>query len=80
MTAVSISVNRGAGLDKMSDFTVGSSAPGVGDIEVRFNVTDTNGKNLNNKDIWLALSQIGRFLMNSGPKVQITNQPSGPPN
>jgi hypothetical protein len=80
MTAVSISVNRGAIMDKMSDFTIGTSAPGVGDIEVRFQVLDTNSKNLNSKDIWLALEQIGRFLMNSGPKVQITNQPSGPPN
>jgi hypothetical protein len=49
MTAVSISVNRGAIMDKMSDFTIGTSAPGVGDIEVRFQVLDTNSKNLTPK-------------------------------
>jgi len=35
----------------MSDVTVGSSAPGTGDVEFRFNVTDTDGKNMNDLDL-----------------------------
>ena len=37
MAAISISIPHGVGGMKMSDFTVGTSAPGAGDVEVRFN-------------------------------------------
>ena len=79
MTAVSLSISRGVSGFKMSDITVGTSAPGAGDIELRFNVTDTNGKNLNDKDLIVALLAFRRALENSGPQVTITTQPSGPP-
>jgi hypothetical protein len=47
MTAVSYSISRGVAGSTKSDITVGTSAPGSGDIELRYNTTDTNGKNLN---------------------------------
>jgi hypothetical protein len=80
MTAVSFSIGRGVSGTKMSDVTVGTSAPGAGDIELRFNVTDTNGKNMNDKDIIIALKAFERWLLTNGnTAIAITNQPSGPP-
>lgn len=80
MTAVSFSISRGVSGMKMSDITVGTSAPGAGDIELRFNVLDTNGKNLNDKDLVVALLAFRRALeTNGGTGIAITNQPSGPP-
>jgi hypothetical protein len=78
MTAVSFSINRGADF-KPNAITVGTSAPGAGDIELRFNVLDTNSKNLNDKDLILALELFKVGLLNGGTKVNITTQPSGPP-
>lgn len=80
MTAVSFSISRGVGGFKMSDVTVGTSAPGAGDIELRFNVLDTNSKNMNDKDLILALEAFERWLLTGGgTAIAITNQPSGPP-
>lgn len=80
MTAVSFSISRGVSGFKMSDITVGTSAPGAGDIELRFNVTDTNGKNMNDKDLVIALLAFRRALETNGASlIAITNQPSGPP-
>lgn len=80
MTAVSLSMSRGVQGTKMSDVTVGTSAPGSGDIEFRFNVTDTNGKNMNDKDLIIALLAFQRYLAtNGGTGISVTNQPSGPP-
>jgi hypothetical protein len=56
MTAVSFSLSRGVDGFKMSDVTVGSNAPSSGDVELRFNVTDTNGKNMNALDIYASSS------------------------
>jgi hypothetical protein len=60
MLAISLSLSRGVDGFKISDFTVGASAPGAGDIEVRYNVTDTNGKVLTKKDVILALKAFER--------------------
>lgn len=79
MTAVSFSISRGVSGTKMSDVTVGTSAPGSGDIEFRFNVLDTNGKNMNDKDLFIALEAFERWILNNGTKIAITTQPSGPP-
>ena len=80
MTAVSLSISRGVSGTKMSDITVGTSAPGTGDIELRFNVLDTNSKNLNDKDIVIALLAFRRAIeTNGGTQIALTNQPSGPP-
>ena len=81
MTAVSFSMSRGVDGLKMSDVTVGTSAPGAGDVEFRFNVLDTNGKNMNDKDLWLILQAFQRWVLNNGGSgITITQQPSGPPN
>ena len=79
MTAVSLSISRGVSGSKISDFTIGTSAPGAGDIELRFNVTDTNSKNLNDQDIFLALRAFERAIMQNGTTVDVTLSPSGPP-
>lgn len=80
MTAVSFSMNRGVDGFKMSDVTVGTSAPGAGDVEFRFNVTDTNGKNLNDDDLYRILKAFQRWLLTGGgTAIAITQQPSGPP-
>jgi hypothetical protein len=68
MTAVQISVSRGANLVKITDFTIGTNAPGTGDIELRYNLTDTNGGLLTRKDIILALDGMIRAL-SSGPTI-----------
>ena len=81
MTAVSFSMSRGVDGFKMSDVTVGTSAPGTGDVEFRFNVLDTNSKNMNDKDLVLILEAFRRWVLTNGPSaIAITNQPSGPPN
>ena len=79
MTAVSFSINRGVSGTTMTDITVGTSAPGTLDIELRYNTTDGNGKNLNRQDIWLALEAFMRAIAQGGTTVDITLSPSGPP-
>jgi hypothetical protein len=80
MTAVSFSLNRGVDGFKMSDVTVGTSAPGTGDIELRFQVLDTNSKNMNDFDIVRAVDAFRRWLLTNGTtNTAITTQPSGPP-
>lgn len=51
----------------MSDFTVGTSAPGSGDVEVRFNTTDTNSKNISHHEVVVKLMEIIRQLETGGP-------------
>ena len=67
MAAVSISISHGAAGMKMSDFTVGTSAPGAGDVEVRFNTTDTNSKNISHHEVRIMLETIIRQLLTGGP-------------
>ena len=78
MTAVSFSISRGATGFKQTDVTVGTSAPGTGDVEIRYQVLDTNSKNMNDLDLILAAKAFIRWFETNGPQVQITNQPSGP--
>jgi hypothetical protein len=56
MTAKSFSINRGVDIPKISDVTVGTLAPNANDVELRFNLTDTNGKNLTKLDVVKALN------------------------
>ena len=81
MTAVSFSMSRGVDGFKMSDVTVGTSAPGSGDVEIRFNVLDGQSKNMNDLDLIKIVKAFERWFSNNGPSaIAITNQPSGPPN
>jgi hypothetical protein len=86
MTAVSFQMSRGVDGFKMSDVTVGTNAPAGGDFEFRFNVTDQNGKNVNDDDIYRILKAFELWILQGGGTlagngyVSITNQPSGPPN
>jgi hypothetical protein len=81
MTAVSFSMSRGVDGFKMSDVTVGTSAPGAGDVELRFNVLDAQGKNMNDLELVKIIKAFERWVLtNGGTAIAITNQPSGPPN
>jgi hypothetical protein len=81
MTAVSFSMYHGVDGFQMSDVRVGASAPGTGDVEFRFNVTDTNGNNLNHGDLYRILKAFERWVLTNGTtNTAITLQPSGPPN
>ena len=81
MTAVSFSMSRGVGGFKMTDVTVGSLAPGAGDVELRFDVLDGQSKNMNDKVIYEILESFKRWLLTGGSSaIAITLQPSGPPN
>lgn len=75
MTAVSLSISRGVDGFKISDFTVGTSAPGAGDIELRFQLLDTNSKPLLEKDVILACEAFIRALLTGGNNVFVTNSP-----
>jgi hypothetical protein len=67
MAAVSIAIAHGALGTKMSDYTIGTSAPGAGDVEVRFNTTDTNSKNISHHEVVVKLKEIIRQLETGGP-------------
>jgi hypothetical protein len=80
MTAVSFIMSRGVDGFKMSDVTVAANAPASGDFEFRFNVLDTNSKNINDKDLYKALEAFKRWINTNGTTAtSITLQPSGPP-
>jgi len=86
MTAVSFSMNRGVDGFKMTDVTVGTSAPtSTFDVEFRFNATDQNSHNLTDLDLIRAIDAFKRWVLTNGGLVSgnqitgITQQPSGPP-
>jgi hypothetical protein len=62
MVSVQISISRGANGFQLSDFTIGTSAPGAGDIELRYNVLDTNSATITRKDIMIALEAFERLV------------------
>jgi hypothetical protein len=65
MASISISTSRGLAGVKASDYTTGTLAPNAGDIELRFNTTDTNSKPLTQKDVVLALDMFKRQIEGS---------------
>lgn len=64
MTAVSVSINRGFDGLKPSDITVGTSAPGAGDIELRVNLLDALSNTVTDKDVFVALDAFMRYFRN----------------
>jgi hypothetical protein len=83
MASISFGFQRGfeASGMQMSSVTVGTNAPaGTSDVEVRFNSTDQNGKNLNDFDIVRMLRAAVRWVETNGSTaIALTTQPSGPP-
>lgn len=73
MAAVSFSISRGKSGLTPSDITVGTSAPGAGDVEFRFNLLDTNSAALTRKDLVIALEaferavESGQLISNAPP-------------
>jgi hypothetical protein len=76
MTAVSLSVNRGVDGFQIKDVTIGTSAPGTGDIELRFNLTDTNSVNLTREDVIVRAMNAFRTAILQGQGLQ---SPAGTP-
>jgi hypothetical protein len=66
MSSASISISQGASGMKMSDFTIGTLAPNAGDVEVRFNNTNTNSKNISDHEIVIMLKAIIRQIETGG--------------
>jgi hypothetical protein len=62
MAALSISISRGSAGVKATDYTTGTSAPGTGDVELRFNTTDTNSKPLTRLDVLNAVDMFKRQI------------------
>ena len=86
MTAVSFSMSRGVDGFKMSDVTVGALAPSAAfDVELRFQVLDNQGHNLNDAALVRAVDAFRRWLLIGGGATggnnytSVTQQPSGPP-
>ena len=69
MADLSLSLALGAEGFKNSDFTVGTSSPGAGDIELRINDT-SNGQKVRRIDVLKALKAFERALESNN---QITN-------
>lgn len=76
MTAISISLARGVPGFSISDFTIGTSAPGTGDFELRFNTTDGQGAAEKLIDVILALKAFRRALEQTGGNVAIITPPT----
>lgn len=71
MAAQSLSIPHGKSGFTISDWTTGTLAPNAGDIEVRWNTTDTNSKNISRYDIVLALKGVIRELETGGATVNV---------
>lgn len=71
MAAISLSLSHGQNGNNISDFTVGTLAPGAGDFEVRLNTTDTNSKNISRYEMIVALEAFIRALNEGGATVNV---------
>jgi hypothetical protein len=65
-TNLSISLANGVDGFRVSDFTIGTSAPGAGDIELRINAVDANGNTVTRKNVAIALCAFARVLASGG--------------
>jgi hypothetical protein len=64
--AVSFQINNGFDGFQLSQITVGTVAPGAGDIQFCWNTTDGAGNTITRKDLVIALKAFTRWL-ESGP-------------
>jgi hypothetical protein len=71
MAAQSLSLSHGVSGMKISDFTAGTSAPGTGDFELRWNTSNTNSKNISREEIIIALKAFERALQQGGTTVDV---------
>lgn len=73
MAAISLILSRGVSGSKLSDFTIGTTAPASGDLQFCWNTTDTNSHALTRKDLILAMRAF-EYLIESNPQ-----SPAGTP-
>jgi len=76
MAAISVSIKRGVDGFKISDFTVGTSAPAANDIELRFNTTDSNSAAITMKDVQKALDAFERVITTGDSNVNVIAIPT----
>lgn len=79
MAAISLSLDHGVSGSKISDFTVGTTAPGTGDFQFCANTTDTNSANISREDMILALMAFIRALQQGGATVDVLLLSGGNP-
>lgn len=79
MAAISIAIRRGASGLNISDYTIGTSAPGTLDFEFRYNTTDANSVTLTKLDLHLALEKIMYLLEEMQQSPQGTYVITAPP-
>lgn len=72
MAGISIAIPRGKSGAKLDHYTVGTSTPGAGDFELRWNTTDTNGAVITRQEVKLAAEAIIRQLESGA---QLTTSP-----
>ena len=77
MAAISISLAHGQNGNNISDFTVGTLAPNVGDFEVRLNTTDANSKNISHFEMIIALRAFIRALEQGGATINVVTLSGG---
>lgn len=71
MAAQSFYISHGANDFLLSSYTTGTNAPAGGDFELRWNTTDSNGKNIDRKDIILFCEAAIRMLQQGGGTVDL---------
>lgn len=73
MAALSFYMSHGAGGNKSSDFTTGTSAPGGGDFELRWNTSDTNSAPIRIEDVVFFLDRARTWLLTGGATVNLVS-------
>jgi hypothetical protein len=76
MAAISLSIKRGVDGFKITDFTVGTLAPGANDFELRFNTTDANAKAVTMLDVKKAIEAFIRATQTTDSTVNIITIPT----
>lgn len=71
MAAQSFTMAQGASGFLLSDFTAGTNAPSAGSFELRFNTTDSNGKNITREAVILFCEAAIRMLQQGGATVDL---------
>jgi hypothetical protein len=76
MAGISLGINRGVDMPKISDVTIGTTTPAAGDIQLCWNTNDPQSKPLTRKDVILGAKALimaienGSLQMPAGTPVQ----------
>jgi len=79
MAGISISINRGIDMPKISDITIGTTTPAANDIQLCWNTLDTNSVALTRKDVILAAGALIRAIENGSLQMPAGTPVQGSP-